>query len=191
MIELKADAAALRRIADQFGASEQDLRKAYSRALGKTSRALRTQARKDLRQGLKLRAAAVLNARLQIKRIKASKRGLGGAMLWAGTNDMAATSFKGRPRQGATGASVGDMQFPGAFVARGTGKKRKPGDYVEPDRPLMVFRRFTKKSNPIYAETGPISEDADPILIDVFVKASDIFFKNFTREVRAATIYNV
>lgn len=180
MIELKADAAALRRIADQFGASEQDLRKAYSRALSKTSRALRTQARKDLRQGLKLRAAAVLNARLQIKRIKASKRGLGGAMLWAGTNDMAATAFKGRPRQGATGASVGDKSFKGAFVGTGQGSGA-----------ALVFRRRGKDRLPIYAETAPIVDDADPILEDVFNRASEIFFANFRREVRAATIYNV
>lgn len=180
MIELKPDAKALRRIADQFGASEKDLRKAYARALNKTSRALRTQARKDLRQGLGLRAAAVLNARLQIKRIKASGRGLGGAILWTGTNDMAATAFKGKPRQGATGASMGSKSFRGAFVGTGQDSGAK-----------MIFRRKGRGRLPIYAETAPIADDAEPIMQDVFDAVSEVFFRHFTREVRAATIYNV
>ena len=180
MIELKIDAARMRSIGDELGASEDDLKKAYNRALAKTSRALRTQARKALREGLKLRAAAVLNARLKLVRFRPRGRGLGGALLWTGTNDLPARAFKGTPRQTATGASVGGRSFKGAFVGAGQNSGGR-----------IVFRRKGKERLPIYAETVSIVEEAEPILEDVYQDVAAIFFKNFKSEVRARTIYNV
>lgn len=190
MIELKIDAARMRSIGDELGASEDDLKKAYNRALAKTSRALRTQARKALREGLKLRAAAVLNARLKLVRFKPRGRGLGGALLWTGTNDLPARAFKGTPRQTATGAIVGGRSFKGAFVGVGQNSGAK-----------IIFRRKAntrkrvKESNyaelAIHEETVSIVEEAEPILEDVYEDVATIFFKNFKSEVRARTIYNV
>lgn len=180
MIELKIDAARMRSIGDELGASEDDLKKAYSRALMKTSRALRSQARKALREGLKLRAAAVLNARLKLVRFRPRGRALGGALLWTGTNDLPARAFKGTPRQTATGATVGQRSFKGAFVGTGQNSDAK-----------IIFRRKGKDRLPVYAETVSIVEESEPILEDVYQDVAAIFFKNFRSEVRARTIYNV
>ena len=180
MMELQIDEAQMRSIADKLGASEEDIKRAHSRALSKTSRALRTQARKALREGLKLRAAAVLNARLKLVRFRPRGRSLGGALLWTGTNDLPARAFKGKPRQTATGAGIGGRSFKGAFVGTGQNSDAK-----------IIFRRKGKARLPVYAETVSIVEEAEPILEDVYRDVAAIFFKNFKSEIRARTIYNV
>lgn len=180
MIELQIDPGQLQAIADEFKASEKDLRRAFSRALSRTSRSLRTQARKELRQGLGLRSAAVLRARLQLKRFRPRGSGMGGAMLWVGTNDMPATAFKGAPRSTPGGAKVGGRQFPGAFVARGRASGKR-----------IVFRRKGSGRLPIVAETVPIDDDADPIVAEVYDQAVERLLQNFRAEVRARTIYKV
>lgn len=181
MIELDIDGAQLKQIADEFAASEKDLRRAFSRALSRTSRTLRTQARKDLRAGLELRAASVLKARLRLKRYKARGARLGSAMLWVGTNDMAADAFKGKPRETASGARVGSRAFEGAFVGTSRGSGRS-----------MVFKRRGRKRLPIYRETVPVADDMQEIMErQVFDQAQRVLIKNFRAELRARTIYNV
>jgi hypothetical protein len=180
VIELQIDERQLQAIADEFAASEKDLRRAFSRALSRTTRRLRTQARKDLRQGLGLRAAAVLRARLRLKRFRPRGSGMGGAALWVGTNDMPATAFKGTPRETPGGARVGGREFPGAFVGRGQDSGKR-----------VVFRRRGRGRLPIYAETVPIDDEADPIVAEVYDQAIDTLMRNFRAEVRARTIYGV
>ncbi len=178
MIALNIDASDLRRAAVDLNASQKDMRMAFSRALSRTATSLRTSARKELRQGLGLRAAAELRARLRLTRQRGRGNDLGGARLWIGKNDMAAISFKGTPRQALVGAVMGALNFPGAFVGHGQGSGRK-----------IVFRRRGRGRLPIYAETVPIDEEATQIVDDVFDDAAERFFKNFIAEMRARTIY--
>ena len=181
MLQFDIDASEMRRIADEFAASEKDLRLAFSRALSRTSRALRAQARKDLREGLGLRAASVLKARLVLQRYRPRGSGLGAARLWVGANDMPATYFKGRPRETSSGARVGAHSFPGAFVGRGARSGKR-----------VVFKRTGRDRLPIRAETVPVQEDVNAILDrQVFDQVSDLMARNFRAEIRARTIYKV
>lgn len=181
MIALDIDSDQLQRIADEFGASEKDLRLAFSRALSRTSRTLRTMARKYLREGLELRAASVLKARLRLARYRAKGSGMGAARLWVGANDLPATAFKGKPRETSRGVRVGGRTFDGAFV--GTG--RDSGQQ-------MVFKRKGHKRLPIYRETVSVQEEMNDILDrQVFQESQDLIMTNFRAELRARTIYRV
>lgn len=181
MTALTFDDDELSAIAREFGASEKDLRRAYARALSRTARTMRTRARKALREGLDVRAAAVLKARLRLSKFKPRGTLLGGARLWVGANPLPATAFKGRPRQTAGGVSVGGREFPGAFV--GTGKDSGT---------RQVFRRAGRTRLPIFRETAATQEDVNRILEQgVFDDMSRTFFKNFRAEVRARTIFGV
>lgn len=179
MIEFRIDARQLAQIADEFGASEQDLRRAFSAALSRTARALRTMARKALRAGLDLRAASVLRARLRLKRIKAA--GLGAVSLWVGTNDIPASWLKGTPRETAAGATQGGRSFSGAFVGRGQGSGKR-----------LIFRRRGAGRLPIEAVTVPVADEMGRILDDeVFEEAGKLIMKHLRAELRARTIYGV
>lgn len=181
MIALDIDARQLQRIADEFAASDRDLRRAFSRALSRTSRTLRTMARRELRAGLDLRAASFLRARLRLSRFRPRGSGLGAVSLWVGTNDMPATAFKGRPRQTASGATVGGRSFPGAFVGTGQSSGRR-----------VVFRRRGRARLPIQAVTVPVQDEMNEILErQVFAEAGEIMMRNFRAELRARTIYGV
>lgn len=89
MIGIQIDARDLQRISGEFAATEPQVRAAWRRAKGRTARRLRTQARKALRQGLNLRAAAVLRARLRLRNTR------DGASLWVGLNDVRASDVRG------------------------------------------------------------------------------------------------
>lgn len=181
MIWLGFDNAEVQRVADEFGASEKDLRRAYSRALSRTARAMRTKTRKALREGLDLRAAAILKARLRLQRYKAKGRNMGAARVWVGSNDLPATAFKGKPRQTATGVSVGKKVFEDAFVGTSQTSAKQ-----------MVFKRKGRARLPIFRETAPVeSEVAEILESKVFDEMSETFMRNFVAEVRARTIYGV
>lgn len=181
MLKLDIDAAEMRRIADDLGASEKDLRLAFSRALSRTSRTLRAQARKNLREGLDLRAASVLKARLALKRYRPRGSGLGAARLWVGANDMPAHYFKGTPRRTQGGARVGSRSFPDAFVARAQGAGTR-----------MVFKRVGRERLPIRKETVSVQKEVNEVLDEeVFDQINDLLLQNFRAEIRARTIYKV
>ncbi|ATI41947.1 hypothetical protein CBW24_07980 [Pacificitalea manganoxidans] len=181
MIELDLDPGQLRRIGAEFGASEQDLRRAFARALSRTARSLRSQARQALRQGLGLRAASVLKARLKLDRLRAQGNRMGAAQLWVGTNDLRADAFKGKPRRGAGGAQVGGHSWPAGFVARGAGSGK-----------VMVFERRGRARLPIEVATEPVHEEMVEILDrQVFAEARQLVMKNFRAEVKTRTIYKV
>ncbi|MFB9149531.1 phage tail protein [Roseovarius ramblicola] len=181
MIGLTFDQGEMQRIAREFDASEKDLRRAYARALSRTARKMRTQARKALREGLDLRAASILKARLRLARMRPRGKKIGAARLWVGANDLPATAFKGRPRQTATGARVGGREFPGAFVGTSADSGKR-----------MVFRRAGRSRLPIFRETVPVQDEVNAVLEgEVFDDMADAFMAAFRAEVRARTIYGV
>jgi hypothetical protein len=181
MIGLPIDASELDRIAREFEASEKDLRLAYARALARTARTLRTQARKALREGLDLRSAAILKARLRLAKMRPRGQKIGAARLWVGANDLPATALKGKTRQTATGASVGGRDIDGAFVGTSDTSARQ-----------MVFKRSGRTRLPIFRVTVSVQDEITEILErKVFGDMAEAFMKNFRAEVRARTIYQV
>lgn len=179
MLAFDFDARELKAIADEFGASEKDLRYAYSRALRRTAQNMKTRARKGLRTELELRTAAELRKRLQGFRFKRGK-GMGQVSMWFGLNDMRVSAFKGRATGTGSGASFAGHDFAGAFVAKNS--KGRP----------TVMRRATQRAFPIREERMPIEDKAQVFVEDqVFDKIEDVFFKTFRAEVRARTLYKV
>ncbi|MEX0304354.1 MAG: phage tail protein [Leisingera sp.] len=177
MLVFDFDDRELKRIADEFGASEKELKFAYSRALRRTAQTMKARARKGLRTELQLRTAAELRKRLQGFRFK-PRKGLGEVKMWFGLNDMRVSAFKGRAARTGAGASFAGHEFPGAFVARNS-KGR-----------MTVMRRATQKAYPIKEERMPIEDKAQSYIVDeVFDEIEAVFFRHFRAEVRAKTIY--
>ncbi|MEQ3671374.1 phage tail protein [Pseudophaeobacter sp.] len=179
MLGFEFDARALKAIGDEFDASENDLRNAYSRALRRTAQTMKTRARKGLRTKLQLRTAGELRKRLQGFRFKRGK-GMGEVSMWFGLNDMRVSAFKGRAAQTAGGASFGGFDFAGAFVAKNAKGRR------------TVMRRVSHKAWPIREERAPIEDEAQIFIEDeVFDEIEEVFFKHFRAEVRSRTLYSV
>lgn len=179
MLAFDFDVAELMSIGNEFGASEKDLRFAFSRALRRTAQTMKTRARKGLRTKLELRTAGELRRRLHGFRFKKGK-GLGETHMWFGLNDLRVSAFKGRARRTGAGAAYGGREFDGAFVAKN--RKGRP----------TVMRRATTRAHPIREETMQIVDEAQTFIEDeIFDDLEDVFFKNFRAEIRARTIYGV
>ncbi|MGX9855780.1 phage tail protein [Limimaricola variabilis] len=181
MLHFDFDASDLRRIADEFGATEKQLKLAYGRALRRTASRLKTQSRKGLRERLDLRSAAELRRRMHGFRFSRDKgAGLGGVRMWFGLNDLRASAFKGRPKRTARGAEMAGREVPSGFVARNRKGKR------------TIMRRTTPKRYPIAEATLGIEDEAQTFIEDeVLDEVEDVFFRNFRAEIRARTIYEV
>lgn len=179
MLAFDFDQGELRRIADEFDASEKDLRNAYSRALRRTAQTMKTRARKGLRTKLHLRTAAELRRRLQGFRFKRGND-MGSVRMWFGLNDMRVSAFKGRASRTATGASFGGQDFPSGFIGRNA--KGRP----------TVKVRAGSRAYPIKEARMPIDDEAQTFIEDeVFDEIEGVFFHHFRAEVRARTIYGV
>lgn len=179
MLHFDFDTSDLRRIADEFGASEKQLTMAYSRALRRTASRMKTQARKGLRERLDLRSAAELRRRMHGFRFQRGE-GLGSVRMWFGLNDLRASSFKGRPKRTARGAAIGAREVEGGFVGRNRKGSR------------TVMRRTGPKRYPIAEATLGIDDAAQTFVEDeVFDEIDDVFWRNFRAEIRARTIYEV
>ena len=180
MLDLSIDDKKLRAIADEFEASDDDLRRAYSRALGRTASRMRTMSRKAIREGLQLRSAAVLKARLRLTRQKPRGDLIGGARLWIGENDMPLRYFKGRMTETASGVTVAGRTVAGAFIGKNTNES------------TMAFIRKGAGRLPVTEATVEVQDDVDDILErEVYPEIAEYFFNTFRAEVRARTIYNV
>ncbi|ABF64029.1 hypothetical protein TM1040_1296 [Ruegeria sp. TM1040] len=173
------DQGELRRIAEEFDASEKDLRNAYSRALRRTAQTMKTRSRKGLRTKLQLRTAAELRRRLQGFRFKRNGA-MGSVRMWFGLNDMRVSAFKGRASRTATGASYAGHDFPGGFIGRNA--KGRP----------TIKQRAGSRAYPIKEARMPIDDEAQTFIEDeVFDEIEEVFFHYFRAEVRARTIYGV
>ncbi|MEI4262792.1 phage tail protein [Roseovarius sp. D0-M9] len=181
MLHFDFDGSEMQRIADEFGATEKQLRYAYSRALRRTASNMKTQARKGLRTRLGLRSASELRKRMEgFKFKRGSGSDLGGVRMWFGLNDLRASAFKGRPRETAKGATVAGRSVSGGFVAKNTKGQR------------TVMRRVGKSRYPIAEARLDIEDEAQTFIEDeVFDEIEDVFFRNFRAEIRARTIYDV
>lgn len=181
MLLFDFDASEMRRIADEFGASEKQIALAYSRALRRTASNMKTQARKGLRERLGLRSASELRKRLAgFKFNRGSGGDLGGVRMWFGLNDLRASAFKGRPQLTADGASMAGRAVSGGFVAKNRKGQR------------TIMRRVGRKRYPIAEARLDIEDEATRFIEDeVFDEIDEVFFRNFRAEIRARTIYEV
>lgn len=179
MIHFEIEWNDLRRIGDELGASEKQIKLALSRALNRTASKLRTLSAKGLRDDLELKRLNALRKRL--KSIKLRKGRLEGVMLWYGLNDMPVSWFKGTPKQTTTGATFRGRDFPGAFVASGRYTKGK-----------TIFKRKGKARLHIEEQLMPVKDKADVFVEDrIFVQVEQIFWPLFRRELEARVKYKI
>lgn len=182
MISFDIDWRDLQGVADELQASNKQIAYALSRALRRTEASLRRMSMKGLPPLLGLRAAKALRKRLKsIKVRKGSLQKGDGVGLWYGLNDLPVSSFKGRPRQLADGASFNGKTFDGAFVARSRIKGKQ-----------TIFKRDGKERLHITEQSMPIEDKAIVFIEDqVFDKVETIFWQHFTRDLKARVKYQL
>ena len=175
MIGMSASAPELRAIADELGATEQQVTLAYRRALTRTASALATMMRRDLRRELDLRGAAALRRRLRTMRPR-RRSNSESVDIWLGQNDLPPGAIRGRPRETADGVTFWGQRFPGAFIARmGSGK-------------VSIFKRRASGRLPIIEQTVYVKDRMDEVLERrIMPDVMEIFFRNFRADLRART----
>lgn len=167
----------LLRVGDEIGASEKQVMFALSRAMRRTEATLRRMSAKGLAKVLQLRAMATIRKRLKSIRMRMSsplarEQGMG---LWYGLNDLPVSSFKGRPKNTANGATFRGVEHEGAFVARSKVKGKQ-----------TIFKRVGEDRLPIAEQLHPIESKAIEYIEDeVFDKVTEIFWQHFRRDLKA------
>ena len=177
---LTIDAKDLDRVAREVGASDKDMRRAFSRAISRTGTTLRKEDRMRLRSELDLRAAKALRNRLRLMRFRSrGGRDLGALRLWYGRNAMPAAAFKGRPRAVPGGVEFRGKTYAGAFLSKMGNQTRR-----------RIWEREGRGRLPIGLVLIDIGDQmAHVVETRSFARVGEIFFGNFRREVRARTIF--
>lgn len=174
------DYSQLRRVGDELQASEKQIRNALNTALNRTATTLRTMSARGLKSELQLRTIGLLRKRLKTMKLRMSKDG-SGAQLWYGLNDMPASWFKGRPKNNATGAAMRGQQIDGGFVAKSKFKGRQ-----------TIFKRTSKARLHIEEQNLEVEDRAIVFIEDeIFDQTEAIFWKYFTRDLRARVTYSI
>lgn len=172
------DASQLNAVAAELGASEKQVKLAFSAASRRTVTTLRTMSARGLASELQLRTIGLLRRRLKAMRLRSNGDGV---QLWYGLNDMPASWFKGRARQDASGASKHGQHFEKGFVARSKFKGRD-----------TVFKRKGKGRLHIEEQNIKVEDEAVVFVEDeIFSELEPIFWKNFTRELTARVKYKI
>lgn len=176
MLTFDIDARDLRAIQDELAASDQQVYRAFNRALTRTAATLRRMSSKGLKDELQLRNAKALRRRLRTIRLR--RRTLDEVRLWYGSNDLPVSAFKGRPTATSRGASFKGRDFNGAFLAKGKDGKR------------TIYKRRGRARLPIVEQTMPVKDQVDVYLEDeIFPDLEEIFFRHFRADLRARTIF--
>lgn len=168
----------LRRIAGELEASEKQVKAAFSVACKRTATTLRTMSARGLASELQLRTIGLLRKRLKTLALKGNSAGL---KLWYGLNDMPASWFKGRPKKTAGGAEMRGQSFQGGFVAKSKFKGRR-----------TVFKRTSAARLHIQEQNLAVEDQAVVYIEDqIFDQTMDLFWKYFTRDLRARVTYKI
>lgn len=177
-LQFDIDLSQLRLAGAELEASEKQVRAAFSSACQRTATTLRTRSARGLASELQLRTIGLLRKRLKSLRLRA--RG-DGVQLWYGLNDMPASWFKGAVTENAKGAAKRGHQVDGGFAARSKFKGRR-----------TLFKRTGKARLHIAEQNLPIEDQAVVYIEDeIFDQTEEIFWKNFTRELRARVKYKL
>lgn len=179
LLHFEIDAANLQQMILDLQATEKQVKSALHRALNRTATTLRTLAARRLKDELQLRVIALLRRRLKSLKMRISNGD--GFTLWFGLNDMPVSWFQGTPKQDASGATHGGTDFPGGFVGRSKFKNRK-----------TVFKRTGEARLHITEQLKAIGDKAQVVIEDeIFVKAEQIFWGHFERDLRARVRYRL
>lgn len=172
MLHYDLDFGDVLRLADEFQATEKQVKFSIARAMRRTEATLRRMSSQGLAKELQLRSAKALRNRLKSIRIRMKGQELG---LWYGLNPLPVSAFKGRPKETAGGASFRGENYQGAFVGRSKVKGKQ-----------TIFKRVRESSLPIAEQLHPIEDKAVTYIEDqIFDQVLDIFWKNFTRDLAA------
>lgn len=178
MIHFEIEADGLARIGSELGATEKQVKLAFSRALGRTASTLRRMSERGLKDELQLRVLKFL--RLRLKTLKMRKGKGEDIMLWYGLNDMPVGELKGRPTKTAAGASFRGKEFAGGF--KGKNKRKQP----------TIFKRVGGKSHPIAEQEMPVKDKMETFVEDrIFDKADEIFWRHFEKDLAARVKYKL
>jgi hypothetical protein len=178
MIHFDIDVNELKSIGDELGASEKQIKLAFSRALQRTASKLRMLSTKGLKSELQLQRVSALRKRLKTIRLR---RGMEGIQLWYGLNDMPISWFKGTPTQTPTGAQFRGVEYPHAFVASSRYAKGK-----------TILKRKGKSRLAVEEQLYPVKDKADVFIEDkIFVELESIFWPLFRRELAARVKYQI
>lgn len=160
-------------------ATEKQVKFALSRAAARTATRLRTLSARLLKDELALRTVGLLRKRLKTLRLRKVQED--GFVLWFGLNDMPVSWFKGTPQQTSDGAQFRGNDFKGGFVAKSNYKNRR-----------TIFKRAGSGRLPIVEQLLGIGDQAQTLVEDkIFALASDIFWKEFERDLNARMKYGV
>lgn len=180
MLQFDIDEGELQSIVRELGATKDQVRKAWSRALQRTAGTLRSMASKQIRTDLGLRTAGAIRRRIKLRRGR-GRDNMSNVRLWFGLNDMPALAFKGRLRQTSSGVEFRGTTFDQAFLARGRGASRR-----------TMFRRRGSGRLPIHAVTVPVGDDMQRVIEDnLFSQLPDILMQHFMRDLRARVEHGV
>lgn len=176
------DGAELTRLQGELGASEKDLNRAFSRAMKRTAATLRKRAASGLLGELELRSNKALRRRLQTIMLKRSGHDrLGGFKMWLGMNDLPVSAFKGRVRDVPGAPTFRDKTYQGHFLAKPRKGTRR-----------SIFRRTGPNRFPIAEAKVPVADRMEVFIEDqVFDKFEEVFWRHFSSDLKARTIYGV
>ena len=181
------DARDLELVANELGATINQLRYALHFALRRTEAALRKNATTELKRELGLRTAVALRSRIKKLKIRSSMvmqrngESRGEVGLWFGLNELPVSAFKGTPKQDYAGAFMNDYFFEDGFVAKSEYSNKK-----------TIFKRAGKRRTPIREQTIAIHQQGmDYIEDNLFERAEDMFWQHFRRDLAARVKYQI
>ena len=155
------------RAIEAIGATEQQVRTAAMRAINKTALWVQSKSAREISEQRKIQLKLI---RQKLKVAKSNRQILK-AFVMANLYGIKASKL-GIPRQNASGSSVGNRQFPGAFVA----KMPKFGH-------IGIYKRKTAKRLPIQEQYVQLNPEASEIIRkNIENEASQVFMKNFDHE---------
>ncbi|WP_154179661.1 phage tail protein [Vibrio furnissii] len=162
-----------------IGATDEQVKKAHNRALGRTANTLKSLTNKLVKDEMRVRNLKALRQRFQSFRVKASgKNQLNELRFWFGLNDLKVSDLRGRM------ARIGSKKKPkGArFRPHGNLPEQVYGNgFVTKVRGVRsIWARTSKRRYPIKEQTVPIADNVQVMVEDdIFERLPEIYLRHF------------